>query len=537
MKAKPFIIALLAMVMLCAGATSLLAQAPKEAKEEKKAEVVPTTIKLLWQKKLPPFGFIVDDADSEKKYGTSHEWLKKELNEIQDRLVMNPHRFLPPFSPIAQGNRIFLSTYSGLIAVSLIDDKVDDYKPGEVVWLVETDRSLIEMAKNDRGRSVINTWKNEEKTSDWMRTVLYDHTLNGTVAIDGKRLSVLNDIGMLPSSNSSIFRPFPSAKFAFGPFEGMVGHNEVRLLDAESGKLLDLVGDDLWSKSRIAENDRRKLVNRLFLSPPVFHQNRYFVISEKQCELSLYCLDSAGDFVHARDELSEKKGIIWQTKLLTALKSIILEPMRRIHALNIVRADDMLICPTHLGIIFAVNTKKGDILWSYRYADEKAKRFEDFSTTWKVSAPIVLEDRVLYAPPDGEMLLCLGRKDGKVLWQVDRGTGLFPATVHDGKLLVVEEQSLWAVNIKDGTEAWKQPLPGFPVGRGVVVGTRYYLPLGTNGKKPLDPQIGIYEMADGKRVGTLLVTKDTLPLGNLIVHNGQIISQSIEGVAVFELPK
>ncbi len=178
-----------------------------------------------------------------------------------------------------------------------------------------------------------------------------------------------------------------------------------------------------------------------------------------------------------------------------------------------------------------------DFVLAGRYTDENAKRFENFSTTWKAVPPIVGKDFVVYGPPDAEMLMCLNRKDGKLRWQVERGAGLFPAAVHDGKLLIVEEQALRAIDMKDGKQVWKAPLPGFPVGRGLLIGSRYYVPLGSNGAIPMNPMIGVFEIADGTCHSLLRTPKGTIPLGNLIVHNDQIISQSIEGVAVFELVK
>ena len=141
-----------------------------------------------------------------------------------------------------------------------------------------------------------------------------------------------------------------------------------------------------------------------------------------------------------------------------------IEPHRRIHAIHLVQAGDLILCPTHLGRVVAVDAKTGKIRWTHEYAPLDAKRFPTFAPEWVVVPPVVVGDKYIYAPADFPELLCLNVADGKKVWSVKKGDGLYPAVVGE-QVLVVGEKTLRSLNLKDGSEQWKLDLPGLPCGR------------------------------------------------------------------------
>jgi len=131
-------------------------------------------------------------------------------------------------------------------------------------------------------------------------------------------------------------------------------------------------------------------------------------------------------------------------------------------------------------------------------------------------------------------LLCLNVADGKKVWSIKKGDGLYPAVIGE-QILVIGEKTLRSLNLKDGSEQWKLDLPGLPCGRGAFLNKSTYL-LPVSEPKTWRGMIALVDLKAGKITEVLKPEKDE-PIGNLVVHQEFLISQTLTEIAVFPIRK
>jgi outer membrane protein assembly factor BamB len=144
---------------------------------------------------------------------------------------------------------------------------------------------------------------------------------------------------------------------------------------------------------------------------------------------------------------------------------------------------------------------------------------------------VVVGDNYNYAPADFPELLCLNVADGKKVWSVKKGDGLYPAVVGE-QVLVIGERMVRSLDLKDGKEKWKLDLPGLPCGRGAVLGEHYLVPVSE--PKTWRGMIAMVDVKNGKISEVIKPDKDE-PVGNLVVHQEFLISQTPTEIAVFPI--
>ena len=137
-------------------------------------------------------------------------------------------------------------------------------------------------------------------------------------------------------------------------------------------------------------------------------------------------------------------------------------------------------------------------------------------------------DRLIIALADAPELLCLDLADGKEIWSSNKGDGLYPAVIGE-QVLLIGEKGVRSLRVKDGSEQWKLVLPGLSCGRGAVLGDTYLVPIS-------DPNtdrgmIVVIDLKAGKVNEVLHPDKDE-PIGNLVVHEDVLLSQTLTEIAV-----
>jgi len=95
--------------------------------------------------------------------------------------------------------------------------------------------------------------------------------------------------------------------------------------------------------------------------------------------------------------------------------------------------------------------------------------------TWKNSAPIIADGKVLVTAPDADVLQCLNLRDGTLLWKADWTTDdCYVAGVFNGKVLMVGKQVCRAFSIADGKTLGITATPTFVVNGHKLVGRQSY---------------------------------------------------------------
>ena len=149
---------------------------------------------------------------------------------------------------------------------------------------------------------------------------------------------------------------------------------------------------------------------------------------------------------------------------------------------------------------------------------------------WTPSAPVIVGNRVVYAAPESDALVCLNLFDGTRLWKKPKGSNLFLAGVVDDRVILVGSQSITCLLLENGTTTWTAEIPpsaGRPSGHSVIADKRLHLPLRSG-------QMWTFDLEDGSVVAKSSVPDGTPALGNLAMFQGMVLSLSPSGLTSFE---
>src|SRR5208283_4830729 len=132
----------------------------------------------------------------------------------------------------------------------------------------------------------------------------------------------------------------------------------------------------------------------------------------KNSELRLICLE-------ARDIRNNPRPpeIVWMQTLASIREKLQFDLNRRLHACTLAYADGILVCPTNAGAILGVDIATRSLAWAYSYREEPAGNAEaqpgkggviwvngqpvtTMTTDWKVSAPAILDGKMVFTVPD-----------------------------------------------------------------------------------------------------------------------------------------
>jgi hypothetical protein len=153
----------------------------------------------------------------------------------------------------------------------------------------------------------------------------------------------------------------------------------------------------------------------------------------------------------------------------------------------------------------------------------------NLTAEWKTTAPIIVDGKVVFAAPDDPNVHCLSLRDGRRLWQTpkDSSDELFLAGVSGGKVLIVTARGVRARSLADGTPLWTVTA-GLPSGQGLVAGNRYLLPV-KGSDKTKEAGVCVIDLDKGEVTDFIPGHTGDVP-GNLILSDGTLLSQSLQGV-------
>src|SRR5205823_383687 len=121
------------------------------------------------------------------------------------------------------------------------------------------------------------------------------------------------------------------------------------------------------------------------------------------------------------------------------------DPFRRVHAAHLSYGEGILVCPTNAGMVLGVDLLSHTLVWAYDYRDKNLPAAQPAAggfgpmggafpagrvviaapgvmpqaagqatqaAEWKVTAPIVVQGRVVFTAPDGSAVHCVNLRDG-----------------------------------------------------------------------------------------------------------------------------
>lgn len=371
--------------------------------------------------------------------------------------------------------------------------------------------------------------RGESSNADYqpLTGLLFRNGTHGLLSSDGRQLFVIEDQALLPQVSPNI---------RFGSADPERGDRYRRSWTTNKLTAYDLqTGRPHWEVGGPARNEafNLPLAGNYFLGVPVVAGNDLFVVGEADSRIRLHLLD-------------RRTGTVkWSRLIAYSDTKISVDSVRRWFPAQVAVRDGVVVCPTTVGWLVAVDRSNGAILWAHRYSkpqpeptrrrsfdgsDNHLTEPKPLNQRWLPSAPVVSGGYVVYTPSEEQALFCLRLRDGKRVWKVPQGDYLYLAGVFGDKVVLVGKKAITAVDLKKGTTAWTQPLPGddgYPAGMGVAVGRQYHLPLHGGRLWTLDTQTG-------QVLSKLYLPEGSEPLGNLGMYRGQVFSLSAYALTSYE---
>ena len=443
---------------------------------------------------------------------TEHPAVEAVIDQLGRQQEDRETPLCPGLYPLVVDDVVLTRTTTNLLAV--------DFKTGKRLWevpVVDPLEAALDPPPDGYSSPQLDV-------DSGLRLRLWGDQTFGTLSSDGRLVFAVED---LPLPTDAIY----SAAFMIagnrGPQTNLrTTNNRLTAFEIRSeGKLR-------WELGGPYSENPLPLAGAFFLGPPLPLLGDLYVLAEIDGEIRLLALKA------------ESGELLWQQQLAVVDQSIYHDLLRRVSGVSPSYGDGILICPTSNRSIVALDLTTRSLLWGYSYADvvradlEVPNRFRAMrnrtanpENRWTDSSAVVAEGRVLCTPPDSDQLHCLNLRDGRLLWRVPREDKLFVAAVAEGKLVVAARKGLTALNLENGQSAWESPLvacpPGSePSGRGYSDGEVYYLPL-TSGK------LMAVRLATGQ-VEQVIRSRDRRSLGNLVCHDGKILSQRADGIESYD---
>lgn len=460
----------------------------------------------------------------ERTSDTLVKLLRRAEQQIQEKRLP----IVSAFTPIAvtaqdvNGNKIPLlvcRTQFGIVAV--------DARNGHIVWTCSSGKSLqglLEESTFQRSTlmDIIDFYCRQYPQ------IFHENSTLGSLSTDGKFVYQIDDFA-LPSSKQKL----PNAPVPVGmdkEFDESVLRNSLFAfsLEKNSGKLSWTVDTD---------EEKSRLHNHCFLAPPLPLHGVLYALVQKERQMSLLCLDPLAHRVIENRKIPYPK-IISLKPLLEVDTTVSENVLRRTQAAHLAYGDGVLVCPTNAGVVCGVDLLTQRLAWLYPYRDHAKERpFADSSHSWKTTAPVIAEGKVVFAPPDADSLHCLKLRDGSRLWSRKKsGSDVYLAGVYGDKVLIVGERSVRALSAANGETLWTRTT-GLPSGQGVAAGDVYYLPL-RRGEESKQPEIVALDIHSGQIVAyhqaKLRKGEDAYDVpANLTFVDGKLISQSAREIRAY----
>jgi outer membrane protein assembly factor BamB len=406
---------------------------------------------------------------------------------------------LPGFYPIAVPGRIIYRSHSGIHALDAA---------GRELWSAPSSLGLDAIAANSGKAVVVRNWL-EATYGDAFHFPIENSVL-GCLSTDGQRVYAVEDLAVPPPAE--VFMPgMPLG----GPLRDAMLANRLRAFNLDTGALL-------WDKGGSGRGDFQ---NSFFLGAPLPIDGQLYALVEKEGEIRLVCLDPASG------------ALLWSQRLGISPSRLSLDPGRRLRGVQMTYAGGLLLCPTDTGALFAFDPFTRSLAWVHLYPSNKQVqetgsffRLALFNASWRESAPVVVDGKVVFTPGDGTEVRCVSLRDGKPVWQVEQGNSAYLAGVFRDKVLLVGAAGARALSLKDGREAWSRPV-GVPSGQGAASGNIYYLPLKAASETD-GPGVAALDIESGKVLAFSQSRGGEVP-GNLAFFNGQVVSQTATALTVY----
>lgn len=347
-----------------------------------------------------------------------------------------------------------------------------------------------------------------------------DGTYN-LISSDGRQVFVIEDHGILSRNQPGHHFGWDGSSEVQDPYGIPWKTNRLVSYDLRTGR-------PLWSVGGVEslEPFDLPLAGSYFYGVPAVDGDELLVVAGKGDDIRLWSLDRATGTPR------------WSQLIAYSDTKIEQDVGRRWYTAQVASDGGIIVCPTTVGWLVAVDRLRQSVLWAHRYLPPSAQQERDPGTQfvpqrdlaaqWSPSAPIIAGSVVVYTPPEEAVVLALNALDGKRLWEKQKENWLYLAGVFDERVILVGRNEIGAFGLATGKPIWTSPLgdEARPSGRGLAVGDLFYLPLSTGELRTID-------LKNGKTVSHTYAPVKHPPLGNLAMHRGKLVALGPHGLVGF----
>jgi outer membrane protein assembly factor BamB len=456
--------------------------------------------------------------------------VREQLATLVDELSDQKKATVPALFSIMMDDKAVFRTLRGFAVV--------DVSTGRILWETrekitaegilsgmtgQTDENGM-MRFNMFGGRMTSFMNNGMADQNALISLLYRDGNFGTPAADARRLYVVEKMAVLSRSEQN-YGWWNGGNGPPDPFGRDWGSNRITAYDLQTGRPQWELGGE-----KMREPFDLPLAGTYFFGAPLPDGEELLAIGEESNEIRLHVIDA----------LIGKP--IWSQMLAVSDTKVENDFTRRRWVAPVAAGNGVVICPTTVGWLVAVDRTRRSLLWAHRYSEVQphaaTRNFNgmnmtpagELNTQWSPCAPIIAGNHVVYAPTEEPVLVCLNIADGSLAWKKPKEEGLYVAGVHSDRVVIVGKQNVQAFNITNGDLIWTkgfEEADGRPAGYGVAVGEHYHLPLSTG-------QLWTLNLRDGTTASKSYLPSGAPALGNLGMYRGLLLSLSGEGLTAFE---
>jgi outer membrane protein assembly factor BamB/predicted negative regulator of RcsB-dependent stress response len=438
---------------------------------------------------------------------------------------------LPTLHPLVVGDTVLVRTASQLAAV--------DLSKGEVLWQAGLEDSLRQRLQI---KAKAATSLKSGTFTEALRRRFWDDLSFGTLSSDGQYVFGVEDVSFGSWQDEQCMVVGPDGQRRMDN-DALKKHNLLTAHDVRTGKLA-------WEIGGLPGTDSGPLGGATFLGPPLPLGGRLYVVADVNKETRLIEIDGRSGALLNELTLALRERSPADNNGMVIFGGVQPESQRLdpVASSSPSYSDGVLVCRASENQYIAVSLATRSVLWVYQMPEPeisgmgwmfgmmRQKQLLDAldpnpADRWSDGSVTIAAGRVLLTPPDASDLYCLDLHDGRLLWSAPRRDGLYVGGVADGRVLVVGRGGLWALDLDDGTSAWKPtrlllPAGALPSGRGLLSQGQYLLPLSTG-------EVAAVDMKKGRLVSRSRSPEHIVP-GNLIAYRDAVLAQGVDGLWRFD---
>lgn len=424
---------------------------------------------------------------------------------------------------LSHGNLIAYHTLNGL--------EVRNTESGQLVWSHRPQNTIESVLLDPASRNLSEAvYRGRVPEEHPMVSLLLRDSVSRSLTTDGRHLFAIENQKLLVSPQQGY--SFRRRMVAETPDNEQLTTNQIVAYDFETGRVRWRLGG-----GRLEAPFSRPLAGTFFFGPPVSDGTDLYVIGERDEVISLYVLNPQTGEVN------------WSQEIAHPSRSLAHDQVRRFWPCYPTIHNGMIICPTTCGWLVAIDQATHQLAWASRFTPrkkvKKTRAFviqstEDLNRRWLPTPPAVWKNQVIFTPPDlpnefDRDVLAVYAFDlvtGQVLWQQEKGDGLYLAGLFEDQAIFVGTSQVLARDLnKNGEIAWKasfRDVTGKPSGRSVIVGEELIVPINRESLVRLN-------LRTGKQVAQHHLSSSAVKLGNLFYADEMLFSQATFHTAAFPI--